>query len=193
MQKTPGNTPEERARYWTGIINAARAFPAGVAAYCAGHEIKYNTYYTWFRKLHPQHPEWTELPKSPRQTRAQRNAAVDRRRSMEVREKPVRRKFSIAEKLRILDESDKADHGEIGAILRREGIYSAQLQQWRNERKAGKLALKPHGSKAADDELRRTRAELEKTKKERDNLKTLVELQKKIVELFGQTELDESR
>jgi len=49
-------------------------------------------------------------------------------------EKRARRRFSTAEKLRILDEADACAHGELGALLRREKLYSSQLQQWRRER-----------------------------------------------------------
>jgi transposase len=49
-------------------------------------------------------------------------------------EKRTRRRFSTAEKLRILDEADGCARGELGALLRREKLYSSQLQQWRRER-----------------------------------------------------------
>jgi len=52
-------------------------------------------------------------------------------------EKRTRRRFSTAEKLRILDEADgcaRGARGELGALLRREKLYSSQLQQWRRER-----------------------------------------------------------
>jgi len=48
-------------------------------------------------------------------------------------EKRTRRRFSTAEKLRILDEADACARGELGALLRREMRYSSQLQQWRRE------------------------------------------------------------
>src|SRR3954468_11973675 len=55
----------------------------------------------------------------------------------EVPEKAQRRKFSAEDKKRILEEVDRATgHGGIGAILRREGIYSSTLHGWRKERDA---------------------------------------------------------
>ena len=55
----------------------------------------------------------------------------------EVGSKAQRRKFSVADKKRILDEVDRATgHGAIGAILRRERVYSSTLHQWRKERDA---------------------------------------------------------
>ena len=55
----------------------------------------------------------------------------------EVLEKPKRRRFSVAEKWRILHEADKCAAGTVGAFLRREGIYSSQLYAWRRERERG--------------------------------------------------------
>jgi len=53
----------------------------------------------------------------------------------EVAAKPQRRKFSAEDKKRILEETDRAvGHGGVGAILRREGIYSSTLHGWRKER-----------------------------------------------------------
>src|ERR1700681_2974337 len=55
----------------------------------------------------------------------------------EVPAKPERRKFSAEDKKRILEETDRAvEHGGVGAILRREGIYSSTLHGWRKERDA---------------------------------------------------------
>ncbi len=54
-------------------------------------------------------------------------------------QKPKRRRFSTADKLRIVRETDACLAGGIGAFLRREGIYSSQLQTWRKQRDAGEL------------------------------------------------------
>ncbi len=55
----------------------------------------------------------------------------------EVPEKAQRRKFSAEDKKRILEDVDRATgHGGIGAVLRREGIYSSTLHAWRKERDA---------------------------------------------------------
>lgn len=58
--------------------------------------------------------------------------------SGEVRAK--RRSFSAAEKLRILREAERCPKGELGALLRREGIYSRHLTTWRREGDRGHLA-----------------------------------------------------
>ncbi|BAI73674.1 transposase (plasmid) [Azospirillum sp. B510] len=71
----------------------------------------------------------------------------------ELSVRPKRRTFTAAEKLRILAETDRAaDTGGIAAILRREGLYSSALTDWRRQRDAGAFeALKPlkRGPKAA--------------------------------------------
>src|SRR5256885_15532750 len=63
----------------------------------------------------------------------------------EVLPKASRRTFSAAEKLRILNEADACTQpGQIGALLRREGLYSSHLVKWRRVRAAGQLqALAP--------------------------------------------------
>src|SRR3954453_11617514 len=63
----------------------------------------------------------------------------------EVSDRPKRRTFTAGEKLRILEENDRAaGAGDIGALLRREGLYSTTLTDWRRQRAAGSLgALTP--------------------------------------------------
>ena len=59
----------------------------------------------------------------------------------EVSEKPVRRRFTVEYKLRILAETDGcAEPGQIGEVLRREGLYSSHLSNWRKQRDQGVLA-----------------------------------------------------
>ena len=57
----------------------------------------------------------------------------------EVTPKARRRTFTAAYKLAILDELDRAKPGEAGAVLRREGLYSSSLVEWRRQRKQGAL------------------------------------------------------
>src|SRR3972149_1844889 len=70
----------------------------------------------------------------------------------EVEAKPKRRKFSAAYRLRILEEADRCqESGEIGRLLRREGLYSSHLTSWRRARHQGSLAAlapKKRGAKA---------------------------------------------
>jgi transposase len=55
----------------------------------------------------------------------------------EVLEKAQRRIYTAEYKLRILQETDTCSEGQIGAILRREGLYSSHLTTWRRQRQAG--------------------------------------------------------
>ncbi len=112
----------------------------------------------------------------------------------EVTAKPKRRHFSAQEKLRILKEADACTRpGEQGALLRREGLYSSHLADWRRARAAGELdALSPkkRGRKAKEvnplekkvAELQRALAKAELRAKRAEGL---VELQKKVSELLG--------
>ena len=60
---------------------------------------------------------------------------------IEVTAKAARRRFSAAEKLRVLKEADRCmKPGELGALLRREGLYSSHLATWREARRRGELA-----------------------------------------------------
>ncbi len=79
----------------------------------------------------------------------------------EVVEKPKRRRFTADYKQRILDEADACkEPGEVGALLRREGLYSSHLAAWRRQRREG-LKPKKRGRKGKTPEQKRV-AELEK-------------------------------
>ncbi len=58
----------------------------------------------------------------------------------EVSATPKRRVFTGAHKLRVLEEADRCKQGELGQLLRREGIYHATLQQWRKQRQEETLS-----------------------------------------------------
>jgi len=112
----------------------------------------------------------------------------------EVVAMPKRRRFSAEEKLRILKEADACTQpGEQGALLRREGLYSSHLTEWRRARERGELdalAPKKRGRKpAAVNPLERKVTELsralEKAEARAKRAEALVELQKKISELLG--------
>src|SRR5271169_392406 len=81
----------------------------------------------------------------------------------EVPEKTARRKFTAAYKLRILKEAESCtEYGQLGALLRREGIYSSSLSLWRRQVALG-LIPKKRGpvARKADPSIRRI-AELER-------------------------------
>jgi transposase len=108
-------------------------------------------------------------------------------------ERAVRRHFKASEKLRILSEADKCAGGELGALLRREGLYASHLSTWRKQRAAGELAgLSPQkrGRKANHDaaliqqneKLQRENARLQKRL---DQAELIISVQKKVAQLLG--------
>jgi transposase-like protein len=111
----------------------------------------------------------------------------------EVPEKPVRRRFTAEYKRRILREAEACkEQGRLGALLRREGLYSSNLTTWRRQAERGTLeALSPKKrgpkEKKLDPSLRRI-AELEKTTQKLEHKLRQAELiiaaQKKIAEIF---------
>lgn len=119
----------------------------------------------------------------------------------EVAAKPEPRRFSGDFKRRILAEAEKCTKpGEIGALLRREGLYSSHLTKWRAAREArGKAGLEPRkkGPKPKfqpDDKDRKIielERELAKTKARAERAEFLVDMQKKMAQLFEREELEE--
>ena len=58
----------------------------------------------------------------------------------EVVDKPTRRRFSPSYKLRVVEEADRCtEPGEVGRLLRREGLYSSHLTTWRKAARSGSL------------------------------------------------------
>ena len=112
----------------------------------------------------------------------------------EVLERPRRRKFPAKYKLQMVEEADACTRqGEIGALLRREGLYSSHLTTWRRLRDSGALAgLTPRkrGRKAdpAKEETRRM-ADLERENQRlRERLakaEIIIDVQKKVSSLLG--------
>lgn len=108
----------------------------------------------------------------------------------EVVAKAVRRRFSAEYKLRILQEADECSNGEIGALLRREGLYSSHLTTWRRQREAGQLkGLEPkkRGPKPdpQGEELQRLRHENERLRVRLQQAEAIIEAQKKLAQLFS--------
>lgn len=121
----------------------------------------------------------------------------------EVPEKASRRRFDAAYKLKIVEEADRCtEPGQIGELLRREGLYSSQLAAWRRQRDEGALdglRSKKRGRKlrpkdARDQELERLRKENERLQKRLRQAETIIDVQKKVSEILGisQTENSES-
>jgi transposase-like protein len=109
----------------------------------------------------------------------------------------VRRRFTAAYKHRILQTADHAAPGEVGALLRREGLYASHLTSWRQQRDAGQLAgltPKPHGPQPDPhaDEQARLRRENERLQLRLQQAEAIIEAQKKIGQLFGLTSTEPS-
>jgi transposase-like protein len=111
----------------------------------------------------------------------------------EVVTKAKRKQFSAAEKLRILREVDACQgSGEIGALLRREGIYSSYLSTWRRQREREELdGLAPHRRGPKPDpqaaEIARLKRENERLQKRLQQAALIIDFQKKAAQLFGGT------
>jgi transposase len=107
----------------------------------------------------------------------------------EVPEKARRRTFTAQYKLDVVAEYDAAAAGEKGAVLRREGLYSSQVIEWRRARDAGALAgrARPRGRPAADPrdaQIARLRKEKAKLEQELAKARFVVEVQAKLQALL---------
>jgi len=112
-------------------------------------------------------------------------------------ERPERRKFSKAYKRRIVKEAAECNHGEVGALLRREGLYSSQLTAPkgypRRQEACGELAEKAprkKGAKANADEIATLRAENERLSRKLEQAELIIEAQKKLSQALEQTLTD---
>lgn len=112
----------------------------------------------------------------------------------ELSERPRRRVFTAQDKLRLLAEADRAaGSGEIGALLRREGLYSSALTDWRRQREAGILdGLTParRGPKASDPnpltaELAKAQQDNARLRLRLERAEAIIDLQKKVSDLLS--------
>ena len=109
----------------------------------------------------------------------------------EVVVKAQRRRFTAEYKQRILQEAEACTHsGEVGALLRREGLYSSHLSTWRHQRAQGELQgltpakrgrqANPHAA-----EIVRLQRETERLKAQLARAELIIEVQKKVSQLLG--------
>jgi len=113
----------------------------------------------------------------------------------EVTTKPVRRRFTAAYKRRILQAADRCDPGGIAALLRREGLYSSHLTNWRKQREAGEISglaprkrgKKPTARNPLASENERMRRENERLQKRLHQAETIIDVQKKLCDALGLT------
>ena len=117
-----------------------------------------------------------------------------RRPDPEVLPQATRRTFTTNYKQWVLEEADKCGQrpGQIGALLRRDGLYSSHLTTWRRQREAGQLAgLKPkkRGRRVDKEaaEIAALKQENERLKRQMAQAELVIEAQKKLSEIAGIT------
>jgi transposase-like protein len=107
----------------------------------------------------------------------------------EVVARPQRRSFSADYKRRILQEADHCTlPGQMGALLRREGLYSSHLTTWRRQRERRELGSRKRGQPAADPavkEVARLRRENARLQVRLEQAETIIAVQKKLCSLLG--------
>jgi transposase-like protein len=115
----------------------------------------------------------------------------------EVAEKKPRRRFTAKYKLRILHEADNCtESGQLGALLRREGLYSSNLTTWRRQREKGifsGLTPKKRGRKNKPknplaDQVARLEKENRKLRLKLKQAETIIDVQKKVSQMLEQTQ-----
>ena len=114
----------------------------------------------------------------------------------EVIPRAKRRQFSAEYKLRILAEADQcSQRGEIGALLRREGLYSSHLTTWRKQRDQGQLqGLTPQKRGRKPDpqaaELARLHRENAHLRRRLEQAELIIDVQKKVAQMLGLTPVE---
>lgn len=112
----------------------------------------------------------------------------------EVLERPVRRRFTAEYKRRILEEADRCtEHGQLGALLRREGLYSSHLTTWRDQRSQGvldgltpkKRGRKPHRKDPLVEENERLKREIARLTGRLKQAEVIIDVQKKLSRILG--------
>jgi transposase len=109
----------------------------------------------------------------------------------EVPAKAKRRRFSAEYRLKILREADACKaSGELGALLRREGLYSSLLSTWRRQREEGalrELRARKRGPKPKEVDPRVKQLEKQNARLERElqQARAIIEVQKKVAEILG--------
>jgi len=112
----------------------------------------------------------------------------------EVVAKPKRRRFTAEYRLRILEEADRCtEPGEVGRLLRREGLYSSHLTSWRKARRSGALrgltskkrGAKPKARNPLEPKVRELEVKVARLEKELHKAHTILDVQEKVAGLLG--------
>ncbi len=113
---------------------------------------------------------------------------------VEVSGKAERRRFTADYKRKVLRQAEQCkESGQIGALLRREGLYWSNLSKWRKQRESGELAglsVKRRGPQRREknpiaDRVKELERDNERLKRRAERAERIVELQKKISEILG--------
>jgi transposase len=99
-----------------------------------------------------------------------------------------RRRFTATYKQGILEEAERCTQpGELGALLRREGLYASHLTRWRAQRRAGQLEPQKRGRKADPQaaELARLQRENQRLKAQLERAELIIDAQKKLCQLLN--------
>ena len=113
---------------------------------------------------------------------------------VEVAAKVGRRRFTAEYKRKVLRQAEQCkESGQIGALLRREGLYWSNLSKWRKQRESGELAglsVKRRGPQRREknpiaDRVKELERDNERLKRRAERAERIVELQKKISEILG--------
>jgi len=135
-------------------------------------------------------PKRSEEPSQESSLKTTQSATPD----PEVPEKARRRRFSARYKLKILERADRCtEPGEVGAMLRREGLYWSNLQTWRRQREAGALqglSPKKRGRKSAPKnplagKVQELERENKRLQRRLQRAEIMLDIQKKASELLG--------
>jgi transposase len=133
--------------------------------------------------------ENSTAPPSPMEGKRSAAAPPD----AEVVDKPTRRRFSPSYKQRIVEEADRCtEPGEVGRLLRREGLYSSHLTTWRKASRSGSLkglskkrGRKPSERNPLEGKLRKLERENARLEEELRKAHLIIDVQGKVAGLLG--------
>ena len=111
----------------------------------------------------------------------------------EVKSRVRRRRFSAEYKRRMVEEAERCQHGELGAMLRREGLYHSQLSTWREQEQRGELSGKRGGPGANPNagKVKRLEKENAKLRRKLEQADAIIAAQKKLARLLETVKEDE--
>ena len=111
----------------------------------------------------------------------------------EVQPKAERRRFTAEYKRRIVAEAQQCQYGELGSLLRREGLTYTQISKWRKAHANGTLCDKKRGPVANPNraEVRRLEAENARLKRQLERAEAIIDAQKKLARLLDNTTEEE--